>query len=345
MPEVRFGAVQRSKIGSATRASDIVVLWAVLTWSAQPVLEVSLWGMPAFQSRLSYLSGFDRWPAWWRLSIDVGAGVGLVAPFVIGVGGALAGLRASRVLIAVGSCHLLAAAVRVPAVLMASAHKFASTSSGASALGAPTAEVLMRMGQELYYAAVPIALCLLRPWWALVTLKSLVVRTCLVIAPLLVVTDLVPRVLLWRQWVESPYTSPANSVMQSCVRTVGYAASLARPIMLVGIIFAARQKVRDAVRAALAFESLCALCAAVILVDVVACRGLSVATRVSVQEAYGLYATCMLPTTVVWSSALGRRRNGPADDEPHCSLCGYSLRGNRSGACPECGTPIVKHVG
>lgn len=30
--------------------------------------------------------------------------------------------------------------------------------------------------------------------------------------------------------------------------------------------------------------------------------------------------------------------------KPTCSNCGYSLRGNRSGVCPECGEPITRNV-
>lgn len=30
----------------------------------------------------------------------------------------------------------------------------------------------------------------------------------------------------------------------------------------------------------------------------------------------------------------------PGDGEPRCASCGYCLRGNISGRCPECGTPV-----
>ncbi len=29
------------------------------------------------------------------------------------------------------------------------------------------------------------------------------------------------------------------------------------------------------------------------------------------------------------------------DETPRCDCCGYNLTGNRSGRCPECGTPFI----
>ena len=53
------------------------------------------------------------------------------------------------------------------------------------------------------------------------------------------------------------------------------------------------------------------------------------------------------PTSVfflIWWLAVVRR-NPPLpqkNDQPACNSCGYSLTGNTSGTCPECGSPIPK---
>lgn len=41
-----------------------------------------------------------------------------------------------------------------------------------------------------------------------------------------------------------------------------------------------------------------------------------------------------LPTAFFWS------RDRRCVSKGHCRNCGYSLTGNTSGTCPECGTPI-----
>jgi len=37
-----------------------------------------------------------------------------------------------------------------------------------------------------------------------------------------------------------------------------------------------------------------------------------------------------------------RRRRDPRCRPGHCHACGYDLRGNASGTCPECGTPTAR---
>jgi hypothetical protein len=49
----------------------------------------------------------------------------------------------------------------------------------------------------------------------------------------------------------------------------------------------------------------------------------------------GLFATMPAAITIL---AI-RRRARP--DTNACSSCGYSLTGNTSGVCPECGTPVA----
>lgn len=36
-----------------------------------------------------------------------------------------------------------------------------------------------------------------------------------------------------------------------------------------------------------------------------------------------------------------QRRHRVRTADPICRVCGYNLRGNRSGRCPECGTPVA----
>jgi hypothetical protein len=48
-----------------------------------------------------------------------------------------------------------------------------------------------------------------------------------------------------------------------------------------------------------------------------------------------------------WSLAAGARRRGQRQRRRQlnlCRRCGYSLAGNASGTCPECGTPVAKEV-
>ncbi len=46
---------------------------------------------------------------------------------------------------------------------------------------------------------------------------------------------------------------------------------------------------------------------------------------------------CCLLTTLAWG---GRARKHPPG---HCRRCGYDLKGNLSGTCPECGTRRKAH--
>ncbi len=46
--------------------------------------------------------------------------------------------------------------------------------------------------------------------------------------------------------------------------------------------------------------------------------------------------SAVLWTFGIWIGSLPTK----TDDEPHCQRCGYSLTGNVSGTCPECGTTI-----
>jgi len=48
-----------------------------------------------------------------------------------------------------------------------------------------------------------------------------------------------------------------------------------------------------------------------------------------------LFLTSVLPTGVLWNRDRRRARPGL------CSRCGYDLKGNLSGVCPECGLVIV----
>ena len=48
--------------------------------------------------------------------------------------------------------------------------------------------------------------------------------------------------------------------------------------------------------------------------------------------------TAILPAIWLWRR--NRHRPATGDGMPHCAKCDYSLTGNVSGICPECGTPI-----
>jgi hypothetical protein len=60
----------------------------------------------------------------------------------------------------------------------------------------------------------------------------------------------------------------------------------------------------------------------------------STLARVAITTFYGIFCgnAVALPAVVV-VFCLGRFQLG------HCASCGYNLRGNVSGRCPECGTP------
>ncbi len=51
------------------------------------------------------------------------------------------------------------------------------------------------------------------------------------------------------------------------------------------------------------------------------------------------FTLAMVSTALLW--LLDRRRAKPG----HCGRCGYSLTGNVSGRCPECGTPVSAECG
>jgi hypothetical protein len=58
----------------------------------------------------------------------------------------------------------------------------------------------------------------------------------------------------------------------------------------------------------------------------------------------------LAPAAAVWLAWLGLvaakelsdARRGPRRRAGRCLTCGYSLRGNVSGVCPECGTPVER---
>jgi len=53
---------------------------------------------------------------------------------------------------------------------------------------------------------------------------------------------------------------------------------------------------------------------------------------------YFIFPFWLLYLPLIPIVVFGRRRRRRGSDEPLCSACGYSLRGNVSGRCPECGT-------
>ena len=55
-------------------------------------------------------------------------------------------------------------------------------------------------------------------------------------------------------------------------------------------------------------------------------------------------ALAWLCAIVVVLCAISARRRGRAGRlcDMHCSECGYNLRGNESGVCPECGCPVAE---
>jgi len=48
------------------------------------------------------------------------------------------------------------------------------------------------------------------------------------------------------------------------------------------------------------------------------------------------FAAVAIPTAVLW------RRDRRPPRKGHCPHCGYNLKGNESGVCPECSTPVPK---
>ena len=48
---------------------------------------------------------------------------------------------------------------------------------------------------------------------------------------------------------------------------------------------------------------------------------------------YAVFAAVAIPTMLVW-------RFGPKPVKPGHCRCGYDLRGNESGVCPECGVEV-----
>jgi hypothetical protein len=62
--------------------------------------------------------------------------------------------------------------------------------------------------------------------------------------------------------------------------------------------------------------------------------------RVRISLAWPVAITAMLPTIF----AVRRVRSIFRPPAGHCLRCGYSLTGNASGICPECGTPVPRSV-
>ncbi len=58
----------------------------------------------------------------------------------------------------------------------------------------------------------------------------------------------------------------------------------------------------------------------------------------------GMLAITMISSFVAWAVARKIRGVIVVPDASRCAICGYSLIGNRSGICSECGTPIPLEV-
>jgi hypothetical protein len=54
--------------------------------------------------------------------------------------------------------------------------------------------------------------------------------------------------------------------------------------------------------------------------------------------AWSLLMVASIPLAMLFALALAQRRR---KQRGLCAVCGYDLRGNTSGVCPECGTPVI----
>ncbi|GMU22497.1 MAG: hypothetical protein AMXMBFR13_25830 [Phycisphaerae bacterium] len=68
-------------------------------------------------------------------------------------------------------------------------------------------------------------------------------------------------------------------------------------------------------------------------------RNFSVPARWAVAAPYWFFVAAAAPLPVLWLLALRRQWRHIQQMLLQCSRCGYDLRGNVSGVCPECGMP------
>jgi hypothetical protein len=94
--------------------------------------------------------------------------------------------------------------------------------------------------------------------------------------------------------------------------------------------------------------------ASICMFNLPACPGAFIATLLGAEEVmsdHGAELEWLLPTNLAFYALAGlalgiyiNRRKRLARDGPRCTECGYSLVGNVSGRCPECGTAISKDL-
>jgi hypothetical protein len=68
-------------------------------------------------------------------------------------------------------------------------------------------------------------------------------------------------------------------------------------------------------------------------------------TMIGVSDAWTIALFAALPIGRIAVKPIGILRRRHRSRTSRCTMCSYQLTGNTSGVCPECGTPVLVHVG